>query len=239
MMALIMAGGKGTRLQPYSFSIPKPLMPIGERPILEIVIRQLREAGISRIVVALGHMSYFFEAFVEEWKRRGLEIGCVYEDEPLGTAGAIRLVPALEDPVLVMNGDLLTTLDYRALVGAHTAWGAWGTIAMSHREMRVDYGVVRMTDEGLLDRYDEKPVIQYDVSMGINVLTSRCVEFIPEGRGFDIPDLMLAMKAAGKPVYCYQTDCYWQDIGRVEDLQRASADFADDPGRFLSRSDQG
>ncbi|MBM3496329.1 MAG: nucleotidyltransferase family protein, partial [Armatimonadetes bacterium] len=156
-----------------------------------------------------------------------------HEDAPMGTAGSIRLVPDLDETFLVMNGDLLTTLDYAELFAAHRRAGAWGTIAVSRRELRVDFGVVRSTVEGLLDAYEEKPVISYDVSMGINVFSRRCVDFIPPGRAMDIPDLMRALKDAGHPVHCHQTTCYWQDIGRFDDFQQASADFLEDPGRFL------
>ena len=233
MMALILAGGRGTRLKPFTTSIPKPLMPLGDLPILEIVIRQLQAAGVDRIVLSLGHMAYFFTTFIERWERYGVTIDTVHEDEPLGTAGSIGLVPNPPETFLVMNGDLLTTLDYADLIAKHKASGAWGTIALSHRELKVDFGVVHSSAEGLLERYEEKPILTYDVSMGINVLDRRCLEFIPKGRKFDIPDLMLAMKGAGKPVQCVATSCYWQDIGRFEDFERASADFIEEPSRFL------
>lgn len=233
MMALILAGGKGRRLEPFTVSIPKPLMPLGDLPILEIVIRQLNAAGIERIVLSLGHMAYFFTPFVERWRADGIRIDCCYEDRPMGTAGSIGLVEELEEDFLVMNGDVLTTLDFRALVDSHLQRGAWGTIAVASREQKVDFGVVRISESGLLDDYEEKPVLSYDVSMGINVLSRRCLEFIPRGRSFDIPDLMRAMKEAGKPVLCHRTTCYWQDIGRFDDYQEASADFVENPFRFL------
>lgn len=233
MMAVILAGGKGTRLAPYTISIPKPLIPLGELPILEIVVQQLKAAGVTRIVLSLGHMAYFFTPFIDRWKQYGLQIDCVFEDAPMGTAGSLRLVPDPDEHFLVMNGDLLTTLDFGALIADHVQSGAWGTIAMSHRELKVDYGVVRTDADGFLVRYEEKPVIQYDVSMGINVLSRSALDFIPSGERFDIPDLMQAMRDAGKPVRCHATTCYWQDIGRFSDLQQASADFVDNPSRFL------
>lgn len=233
MMAIILAGGKGTRLKPFTTSIPKPLMPLGDLPILEIVIRQLQAAGFNRIVLSLGHMAYFFTTFIERWQRHGVTIDTVHEVEPLGTAGSIGLVKNLPETFLVMNGDLLTTLDYADLIAKHQRSSAWGTIALSRRELKVDYGVVHSSGDGLLERYEEKPVLTYDVSMGINVFDRRALEFVPHGRKLDIPDLMLAMKNAGKPVYCVATTCYWQDIGRFEDFERASADFSEHPSRFL------
>ncbi len=237
MMAIILAGGKGSRLKPFTVSIPKPLMPLGDVPILEIVIRQLKAAGIERIVLSLGHMAYFFTSFIERWERLGVRIETCHEDIPMGTAGSIGLVRNLEDTFLVMNGDLLTTIDYAQLVDVHRRTGAWGTIAVSRRELRVDFGVVRSTPDGMLAAYEEKPVIAYDVSMGINVFSRRCVEFLPPGRAMDIPDLMRAMRDAGHPVHCHQTSCYWQDIGRFDDFQQASADFLENPERFLAPAD--
>lgn len=233
MMALILAGGKGTRLKPFTVSIPKPLMPLGDSPILEIVIRQLRAAGVERIVLSLGHMAYFFTSFIERWERYGVRIDCCHEDTPMGTAGSIALVKDLEEDFLVMNGDLLTTLDFRALIQSHRERKAWGTIALARRELKVDYGVVETAPDGRLERYIEKPVIKYDVSMGINVLSRHCLEFIPRGQKFDLPDLMQAMRNAGKNVHGFHSDCYWQDIGRFDDFQQASADFVENPGRFI------
>jgi NDP-sugar pyrophosphorylase family protein len=239
MMAIILAGGRGTRLKPFTVSIPKPLMPLGDDPILEIVIRQLKAAGIERIVLSLGHMAYFFTTFIERWQTYSVKIETCLEDQPMGTAGSIGLVRNLEETFLVMNGDLLTTLDYRALIDAHLKHDAWGTIAMATREHKVDYGVVHAKKDGTLDAYEEKPVLTYDVSMGINVLSRRCLEFVPKGKKLDIPDLMTAMSNAGKTVLCHKTACYWQDIGRMDDFEQASADYLENPGRFLPPSAPG
>lgn len=233
MMAIILAGGHGTRLEPYTTWIPKPLIPLGDMPILEIAMRQLQAAGVRRIVLSLGHMSYLFTALIERWRRSGIEIDVLLEDQPLGTAGSIALVDRLEDNFLVMNGDLLTTLDYRALFAQHLATGAWATIAVARRELQVDYGVIRLSPEGELEDYLEKPVIRYQVSMGVNVVSRRAVEFIPRGSRFDIPDLMRVIRSAGERVLGYPSSAYWQDIGRPSDLQQATADFIADPGRFI------
>lgn len=232
-MAVILAGGMGARLEPYTISMPKPLVPLGDIPIVEIVVRQLKAAGVTRIVLALGHMAHSFKPFAERWERFGINIEYVLEDQPLGTAGSIALVDRLEDNFLVMNGDLLTTLDYRALFDLHTSNGAWGTIAVARREQTVDYGVIGMTAKGELAEYVEKPVIRYNVSMGIYALSRRCLEFIPPSSRFDMPDLMRAMLDAGNLVMCHPTSCYWQDIGRLSDLRQATADYIAEPRRFL------
>ena len=233
MMAVILAGGKGTRLKPFTMTIPKPLLPLGDVPILEVVLRQLAAAGVLRIVVTLGHMAPLFVAGIGDGSRFGLHIDYCFEDEPLGTAGPIRLVRDLENDFLVMNGDLLTTLDFGDLIHTHVRHGAWGTISLHRREVKIDYGVVEKTPDGRLSNYIEKPTIPYHVSMGINVLSRRCMDFIPASGPFQMPDLMLAMHRAGKPVLCYETDCYWQDIGRFDDYQQASADFVDTQSKFL------
>jgi len=232
MMAVILAGGKGTRLKPFTMTIPKPLLPLGDVPIIEVVLQQLAIAGVTRVVITLGHLAHLFEACIGDGTRFGLQIDYCMENEPLGTAGSIRLVKDLDDHFLIMNGDLLTTLDYRDLFYTHLQTGAWGTIAIHRREVKIDYGVIEPTADGSLGNYIEKPVIPYYVSMGINVLTCQCVDFIPTQGKFDMPELMLAMREADKLVRCYPTECYWQDIGRLDDYQQASQDFVNDPAAF-------
>jgi NDP-mannose synthase len=234
MMAVILAGGKGTRLRPFTLTIPKPLLPLGDTPILEVVLKQLVAAGFKRVVITLGHLAHLFEATIGDGSRFGLKLEYCREEQPLGTAGSLRLVQNLEDNVLVMNGDLLTTLDYAALMRAHKETEAWATIAVHKREAYIDYGVIEITPEGTLSRYIEKPKIPYEVSMGINVVSRRCIDLIPEGKAFDMPQLMTAVRETGKRVHCFRTDCYWQDIGRVDDFQLANSDFEADPGRFIN-----
>lgn len=233
MMAVILAGGKGVRLKPFTMVIPKPLLPIGDLPIIEVVIRQIAAAGIKRIALMLGHMAQLFIATFGDGSRWGVNIEYYIEDEPLGTAGSLKMLKKPEKHLLVMNGDILTTLDYRRIVDYHDANNASGTIAVTLRKAHIDYGVIIKTKEGFLHEYREKPVLEYDVSMGINVLSSESLSFIPSENKFDIPHLMTALKSAGKRVACYQTDCYWQDIGRFEDYEQASADFVNDPKIFL------
>ncbi|MFH1741488.1 MAG: sugar phosphate nucleotidyltransferase [bacterium] len=233
MMAIILAGGVGTRLKPFTVTIPKPLLPLGDMPILDIVIRQLASYGVNRIVLSLGHMAPFFMPFLAQWEQQGVTIETCFENDPLGTAGPIGLVKDLEDNFIVMNGDVLTTLDFSALVEAHRTAQSWGTIAVSKREMKVDFGVVTTTESNVLKEYREKPLLTYDVSMGINVLSKNCLEFISRGKKIDMPDLMITMKKAGKLVHCFRSSCYWLDMGRFDDYEQASRDFVETPERFL------
>jgi len=231
--AVVLAGGRGARLRPFTATIPKPLLPLGDLPIVEVVIRQLAAAGIRRITISLGHMAHLFTAVVGDGSRFGVAIDYSMEDEPLGTAGSLLQVPDPGDRFLVVNGDLLTTLDYRRLIQAHAETDAWAMIAVRRREVKIDFGVVLTAPDGRLLDYQEKPVIAYDVSMGINVLSRQCLALIPPGRKFDMPDLLLAIAARGHVVLTYKTDCYWQDIGRLDDYEQACVDFQKDPGRFL------
>lgn len=233
MRAVILAGGKGARLRPFTMTIPKPLLPLGDVPIIEVVLRQLALAGVRRVALTLGHMAHLFTAFFGTGERLGIELEYYVEDEPLGTAGSLHLVKNLDEPFLVMNGDLLTTIDYRKLVQDHLASGALGTIAVAKRNVNIDFGVIVGNERGELVEYREKPTIDYAVSMGINVLSPAAIEFIPRQAKFDMPDLMMAMKRAGRLVRCFDSDCYWQDIGRFDDYQQASSDFAASPQRFL------
>jgi len=233
MIAVILAGGKGTRLKPFTMTIPKPLLPLGDAPILEVVLRQLSYAGFKRVVITLGYKARIFEVAIEKGSYQNMQIEYCWEKEPLGTAASLRLVPGLDDDFLVMNGDILTTLNYLDLFDLHCRQEAWGTIALHRREVNIDYGVVQTDHDGFLQDYVEKPTLPYSVSMGVNVLSKRCLEFIPQMGRYDMPELMMAMQRAGKPVVCYETDCYWQDIGRFEDYQKASEDFVKDPSRFI------
>ncbi|MBV8733064.1 MAG: NTP transferase domain-containing protein [Acidobacteriia bacterium] len=235
MMAVILAGGKGTRLKPFTMTIPKPLLPLGDVPILEIVIGQLVASGVSRIVLTLGYMPQLFMASIGNGDRWGIAIESILEHDPMGTAGSLRLVKDLDENFLVLNGDLLTTIDYRMLFDQHLSRKACATIALSRREVHIDYGVVRATNDGFLAEYIEKPSIPYSVSMGINVLSRKSLDFIPPVGKFDMPDLMRAISASGRGVVCYETDCYWKDIGRFDDYQQASEDFVNNPARFLPK----
>jgi len=231
-MAVVLAGGLGMRLRPYTMNIPKPLLPLGDQPTMDIVLQQLAGQGFERVVITLGHMPQLIEALLGDGERFGLRIEYVVEVEPLGTAGSLNLVEDLDDTFLVMNGDLLTTIDYGKIVAAQRSAEHTATVVLARREVPIDYGVVYVDEEGYLERYEEKPVLHHYVSTGIYALDRSAVSRVPRGR-FDMPDLITGLVAAGERVRCHITDEYWQDIGRFDDYQQASADFVNDPHRFL------
>jgi NDP-sugar pyrophosphorylase family protein len=183
MRAVILAGGKGTRLLPYTTVIPKPLMPVGDRPILELIIRQLKHYGFSRVTMAVGHLAELIEAYFGNGNKYGIKIDYSREDEPLGTIGSLSLIDTLDTTFLVMNGDVLTNLDYLKLVDFHKKNQAVATIASYNKEVKVDLGILEM-DEGFeLKDYIEKPTFKYDVSMGIYVFEPEILSFIEPNRG--------------------------------------------------------
>ena len=235
MQALILAGGKGTRLRPYTTVLPKPLMPIGDLPILEIILRQLKASGFDSVILAVGYMHHLFQSFFQDGSRYGLKIEYSFEDEPLGTAGPISLaLDRLEEVFLMMNGDLLTTIDYAGLLHHHCQSGMAATIAMHRRTVNIDYGVINYDDENQLIGYNEKPSYHFDVSMGINVMNKHAIsEVIKPGVYQDIPMLMMMLSENGNGVGCYREDCEWLDIGRIDDYQRATELFEKHKSRFL------
>jgi NDP-mannose synthase len=227
--AVILAGGLGTRLRPYTTVIPKPLMPVGDRPILEIVLAQLRAYGFERITIATGHLAELIEAFFGDGSRHGLKIDYFREDEPLGTVGALSLIEGLaDDHILVMNGDVLTDLDYSRLMADHVSSGAAATIATHHRDVSISLGVLHFDDDGDADRltdYSEKPTLKYEVSMGVYCFAPRALGYIPRGERLDFPDLILKLIAAGETVRGWRSVDFWLDIGRTEDYEQAQEDF--------------
>jgi NDP-sugar pyrophosphorylase family protein len=236
MKAVVLAGGKGSRLAPYTRILPKPLMPIGDMPILEVILLQLKAAGVNQVVLTVGHLSELLHAFFKDGSQFGLDISYSYEDCPLGTAGPIALVPGLDDTFLVTNGDVLTTLDLRELVRFHREQGAIATIAAHHRESRIDLGVIQKDGNCRITGYIEKPVYELLVSMGIYVFEPKVLSFITPGQHLDFPNLVQKLIAAGETVAAYQFDGYWEDLGRPDDYERASRDFETMRAQFLCQA---
>ena len=235
MQALILAGGRGTRLHPYTTVLPKPLMPVGDYPILEIILRQLQGAGATEIILAVGYLSQLLQAFFQNGDRLGLKVSYSFEDRALGTAGPIALViDRLEDDFLVMNGDLMTTLNYKNLFAFHKDKGAAATIGTYKREVRIDFGVIESDENSQLVRYVEKPTYHFDVSMGVNVFNKNAIKpYLRAGEYLDIPDLMVQLCKEGYPVHCYRESCYWLDIGRMDDYRAATEIFESRQAEFL------
>lgn len=238
MRAFILAGGKGTRLQPYTMSFPKPLMPIGEYPILEIVIRQLARQGFDRVTVSTGHLAELIGAYFGDGARWGIAIDYLREDKPLSTAGPLGLLEKFDGPLLVMNGDVLTTMDYAMLVKEHEGRVAEATVAVTQRTVPVDYGVVRFGADDLLSEWIEKPQLPYWVSTGVYVTSPAARALVSAGEPLGMPDLLLRVKASGGSVYCARSEAFWLDIGRVEDYQQAQDEFEIRRAEFLGESAQ-
>ena len=228
MKAVILAGGKGTRLKPYTTVFPKPLMPLGDKPILEIVIRQLKSHGFDEAIITVGHLAELIMTFFGDGSRLGVKIKYSREDKPLGTAGGLGLIKEeLNEPFLMMNGDVLTTLNFSDLVNYHKRNGAIATIALKKRDVKIDFGVVEIEidDGNSIVGYKEKPKIEYLVSMGVYAFDPKVLEYIRANEYLDFPDLIKKLISNGETVKGYVYDGYWLDIGRPDDYERAGRDI--------------
>lgn len=229
---MILAGGKGTRLAPYTTVFPKPLVPIGEMPILEIVVRQLVAAGVTRITMAVGHLAELIEAFFRA-QDFGVPIEYSREATPLGTAGPLALLGPFTEPFLVMNGDILTTLSYKALVEHHASRRPLLTIATYERRVTLDFGILTTDPRGRVTDYFEKPTHTHRVSMGVYVFDPEVLAYIPAGAPLDFPELVKRLLGAGRTVEAYPFDGEWLDIGRADDYAKAVEVFGERRERFL------
>ena len=235
MKAVVLAGGKGTRLAPYTQILPKPLMPIGEMPILEVLLRQMKKAGVSDVILTVGHLASLLQTFFMDGQQWGLNITYSYEKEPLGTAGPLSLIEGLNSTFIVTNGDVLTTLDMGELVAFHKTQGSIATIAVHQRKVNIDLGVVQLGENNLVNGYNEKPSYNYTVSMGVYVFEPEVLKYIPTNVYLDFPELVLKMINAGEKVSGYQFDGYWMDLGRPDDYAQAAEDFVKMRSQFLSK----
>lgn len=233
MKAVVLAGGKGTRLSPYTRIIPKPMMPIGDKAILEVMLHQMRRAGIHDVVLTVGHLAGLMRAFFQDGSHLGLNISYSFEDHPLGTAGPLGLIDGLDDTFMVCNGDVLTTLNLRDLMDFHRQKQGVATIASHVRQVRIDLGVIETNGDHSIVGYQEKPVIDYLVSMGIYIFEPIVLDFIPKGQYLDFPDLIKILVADNKKVMAFPFDGYWEDLGRPDDYEQANADFEQMRPRFL------
>ena len=177
MQAIILAGGKGRRLMPYTTVLPKPLMPIGDYPIIEVILRQLKRCGFSRVSICTGYLHELIHAYLDSNKTLGLKIAYSHEETPLGTIGPLRLIDNLDDTFLVMNGDILTDLDYRKLIGFHKNCEAVATVATYQRDVNIDFGVLEQNADHKIIAFREKPTFHFDVSMGIYVFSKKILDY--------------------------------------------------------------
>lgn len=228
MRAVILAGGKGTRLRPYTTLIPKPLVPLGGRySILEIVLMQLAGAGFSRVTLAVNHLSNLIMAYFGDGERWNLGLDYSLEDRPLSTIGPLTLIDDLPEHFLVMNGDVLCDLDYRAFFQAHLEAGSDLTVAVCRRDVNVDFGVLTYNQERELTGFQEKPTHHFDVSMGIYCLSRRVTDTLARGEEYGFDRLMLDSLEQGRRVRVVPFDGFWLDIGRADDYEYADRHFDD------------
>ena len=238
MQVVILAGGKGTRLKPFTTVLPKPLMPVGERPILEIVLLQLREAGCKEFIFSVGYLAALIEAYFGNGKKWGVRIRYSRESAPLGTAGPLAIIDQLAPELLVMNGDILCDLDYRKLYDYHLHQNNDITICSYEKTVKIDLGVLKIKDKQLLD-YIEKPEYQYDVSMGVYGMKRKLIREIPKGKHYDLPNLIRDQKDNGAQIGIYRFKGEWLDIGRIDDYQTAQNIFSENEGRYLGKTRRG
>jgi len=225
MKAVILAGGKGKRLEPYSTVLPKPLMPVGDMPIMEILIRQLKRAGFEDIYIACGHLAELIKSYFNDGKKWGVKITYSVEDKELGTVGPLKLLKKeLDEPFITVNGDILTDMNFQDIFRYHIIQGGPMTLGVIKRRVYVDFGVIDL-DENTVKEYKEKPVLEYYVSMGVYVFTPYVIRIIPEDKKFDIPDLVDLLLSQNLKVFTYYYDGFWLDIGRKEDAILAQEEF--------------
>ena len=226
MKVVILSGGKGTRLAPYTTSFPKSLVPVGDKPILELVIRQLVSHGFKEIILAVGHLSELMRAYFNKKNKFGAKIKFSYEKKPLGTVGPLYLIRnELKDTFILMNCDDLTDINHKKLVEFHKENKSVATIALTRKVVDVNLGVVELDKEGFISGWQEKPKINYLVSMGIYVFEPEVLNYIKPNKKLDLPDLIKKLMKMGKKVKGYIHDGYWLDIGRPEDYVKACEDI--------------
>ncbi len=223
VQAVIMAGGFGTRLGPLTDDTPKPMLPVGGQPLMERTIRGMQQAGIQRISITTHYMPEKIENHFGNGGAFGVQLKYIAEDEPLGTAGSLALVEHSDDPLLVVNGDILTRVDYRELVKFHHQRGAELTIGARHYELEVPYGVLNTTD-GIVTGLREKPKFEFPVDAGVYVIEPAARQRVPLNRKFNMTDLIEELLAQGRPVACFPIIEYWLDIGKHSDFERAQDD---------------
>jgi len=234
--AVILAGGKGTRLRPYTVVLPKPLMPIGEYPILEVLVRQLVAQGFDRITLAVSHQANLIRAFFGDGAAWGARIDYALETQPLSTIGPLRLIRDLPEHFLLLNGDVLTDRSFAALFAEHARAQALFTVSAARRTHTIDYGVLEVDGSGTLTGFREKPTVDYLVSMGVYAVSRAVLDLVPPDVAYGFDHLMTDLLHAGRPVHVSVYDGYWMDIGRPDDYVQAIEDFEQRKERLLGHA---
>lgn len=235
MKAVILAGGKGSRLEPFTHVFPKPLMPLGNRPILDVVLEQLSRAGVDEVVITVGHQAAKFIRMVTAAGEFKIKIRYSEEKKPLGTAGPLKKIRGLGDNFIVMNGDILSDIDFKKFTAFHKKSKAIATIASFERNMPIDFGVIEADGDRVTD-YIEKPAVKYLVSMGIYAFRRDILKYIPANRRFDFPELVKILLKNGLSPAVYRHSGEWLDIGRPDDYKEAIELFFKKSKQFLPSS---
>lgn len=231
--AVILAGGKGTRLRPYTVVLPKPLMPIGDFPILEVIVRQLVYHGFTHLTMAVNHQAELIKAFFGNGEKWNVTIDYSLEDKPLSTMGPLKLIKDLPSNFLVMNGDILTDLDFREFYDAHVQQNNIFTISAYQREQYSNYGVLEVDSHNRLCKFQEKPIMHYTVSMGIYMVNNKILKYIPDNQPYGFDHLMQELINTNTFPFVKKFDGYWLDIGRPDDYARAIEEFEQLQNKFL------
>ncbi len=230
MQAVILAGGKGTRLEPYTTEIPKPLVPLAGKPIVEILLTRMKKHGVDEVFICVSHLAHLIAAVLDDGSRLGLKIKYSLEDAPLSTVAPLKLLDGLDDNFIVANGDILTDLDFAQLYHHHVDSHAALTVATHRRLNKIDYGVLETDGAGRVTGFKEKPVYDFTVSMGIYVFSKRILDLVPDNKPFGFDDLMYLLLERKEPISAYSYDGYWMDIGRPDDYDQAKEDVSRDGG---------
>jgi NDP-sugar pyrophosphorylase family protein len=233
MQAIILGGGKGRRLLPYTRILPKPLMPIGDYPIIEVILRQLKRCGFERVTICTGYLHELIHAYLNSTHTLGIEISYTHEDSPLGTIGPLRMIENLDDIFLVMNGDILTDINYLDLINTHQKRGSVATVATYQRDVHIDFGVLEQNKDLKITAFREKPTYHFDVNMGIYGFSKRILDYIPADTPFGFDQLMYTLAEENEVVYGYPHKGYWLDIGKPDDYARSIEEFESHKNLFL------
>ena len=225
MRAVILAGGLGTRLGPFTAVLPKPLVPLGDMPVLEVLLRRLAGFGVTRATLAVNHLASLIHAYFGDGRKFGIDVDYVVEDQPLGTAGPLAGIAGLDRSFFVVNGDLLTDLDFAALAAAHRRNDTAATIGLFRREIKLDFGIVKLDERQRVVDYIEKPTYDHFISMGAYVMEPAVLKYVEPGKRLDLPDLVRTLIRREQRVAGYFHEGYWLDIGRPEDYSQAQEDF--------------